>query len=71
MKSTNMRDCIRIGCIVAAVYTNKVWIKEYVIRIVETFLKYNNHYTRDWLSNLILKANDGILLDVKDSKNYH
>jgi len=45
MKSSNVRDCIRIGYMVAAVSasTNKESIKkENVIWIVETFLKYNN-----------------------------
>jgi DNA helicase TIP49 (TBP-interacting protein) len=46
MKSANIRDCIRIGYMVAAASTstNKESIKkENVIWIVETFLKYNNN----------------------------
>jgi Holliday junction resolvasome RuvABC ATP-dependent DNA helicase subunit len=44
MKSANIRDCIRIGYMVAAASsTNKESIKkDDVIRIVETLIKYNN-----------------------------
>jgi hypothetical protein len=45
MKSANIRDCIRIGYMVAAASsTNKESIKkDDVIRIVETLIKYNNN----------------------------
>jgi MoxR-like ATPase len=44
MKSANIRDCIRIGRMVAAAAsTNKTLIKDDVIRIVETFIKYANN----------------------------
>jgi hypothetical protein len=45
MKSANIRDCIRIGRMVAAgASTNKESItKENVTWIIETFLKYNNN----------------------------
>jgi Holliday junction DNA helicase RuvB len=43
MKSANIRDCIRIGRVVNAASTNKTSIKEDVIRIVETFIKYSNN----------------------------
>jgi DNA helicase TIP49 (TBP-interacting protein) len=45
MKSANIRDCIRIGRMVAvaAASTNKTSIKDDVIRIVETFIKYDNN----------------------------
>jgi hypothetical protein len=46
MKSANIRDCIRIGYMVAAVAasTNKESIKkENVNWIVETLLRYNNN----------------------------
>jgi hypothetical protein len=45
MKSGNIRDCIRIGRMIAAASTstNKTSIKDDVIRIVETFIKYDNN----------------------------
>jgi hypothetical protein len=45
MKSANIRDCIRIGHMIAAASsTYKTSIKDDIIRIVETFIKYaNNH----------------------------
>jgi MoxR-like ATPase len=46
MKSTNIRDCIRIGRMVAAASTNKTSIKEDVIQIVKTLIKYDNNQPR-------------------------
>ena len=43
MKSTNIRDCIRIGRMMTATTTNQVLIENDVRRIVETLLKYNNN----------------------------
>jgi Holliday junction DNA helicase RuvB len=42
MKSTNIRDCIRIGRMITAT-TNQILIENDVRRIIETLLKYNNN----------------------------